>query len=42
VGAAEERESEAAEISSHVVEKNDQLLLLVNLDIANPREAAIF
>ncbi len=42
MGAAEERESKAGEMSSHAVEKIDRLLLLVNLDNANPREAAIF
>ena len=42
MGAAEEREREAGEMSSHAVEKIDQLLSLVNLDNADPREAAIF
>ena len=43
MGVAEERESEAGgEMSSHAVEQIDQLLSLVNLEIANPREAAIF
>jgi hypothetical protein len=43
VGVAEERESEAGgEMSSHAVEQMDLLLSLVNLEIANPREAAIF
>jgi hypothetical protein len=42
VGAAEEQESEAGEMSSHAVEQTDQLLSLVNLEIANHREAAIF
>jgi hypothetical protein len=43
VGVAEERESEAGgEMSSHAVEQIDQLLSLVNLEIANPPEAAIF
>jgi hypothetical protein len=43
VGVAEERESEAGgEMSSHAVEQIDQLLSLVNLEIASPREAAIF
>ena len=42
MGAAEEREREAGEMSSHAVEKIDHLLSLVNLDNANPREAAIF
>jgi hypothetical protein len=43
VGVAEEQESEAGgEMNSHAVEQIDQLLSLVNLEIANPREAAIF
>jgi hypothetical protein len=44
VGAAEleERESKAGEMSSHAVEKIDRLLLLANLDNADPRGAAIF
>ena len=43
MGVAEERESEAGgEMSSHVVEQIDLLISLVNLEIANPREAAIF
>ena len=44
MGAAEleERESKAGEMSSHAVEKIDRLLLLANLDNADPRGAAIF
>ena len=42
MGAAEEREREAGEMSSHAVEKIDPPLLLVNLENANPGEAAIF
>ncbi len=43
MGVAEEQESEAGgEMSSHAVEQIDQLLSFVNLEIANPREAAIF
>ena len=42
MGVSEERESEAGEMSSHAVEKIDPPLLLVNLENANPGEAAIF
>jgi hypothetical protein len=42
VGVAEEGESDAGEMSSHAVEKIDPPLLLVNLENANPGEAALF